>query len=73
MRDGTDSESDGSLVPDGQLPDDAVPAPGTVPAFDGPEATHSGHVFQNDVDTSACDDACGSMTTVIYMVKQIAA
>ena len=58
IQDGTDSESDGSLVPDGQSSDDAEPEPGPISALDDLEPMHSGHVLQSDGEASACDDAC---------------
>ena len=51
IRDGTDSESDGSLVPDDQSLDDAEPDP-PVPLDD------LSALRQPDGEASACDDAC---------------
>ena len=56
IRDDTDSESDGSLVPDGRSSDDAELELHQVPAFHHPGPAHSD---QHDEDASDCDDACG--------------
>ena len=58
IRDGTDSESDGSLVPDGQSFDDAEPEPGPISTLDDLQPMHSGHVLRSDGEASACGDAC---------------
>ena len=57
MQDETDSESDGSLVPDNWSSDDAAPEPHQVPTFHDPGTAHSD---QLDGEASDCEGACGS-------------
>ena len=57
MQDETDSESDGSLVPDNWSSDDATPEPHQFPTFHDPGTAHSD---QLDEEASDCEGACGS-------------
>ena len=58
IRDDTDSESDGPLVPDGQSLDDAEPDPGPISTLDDLQPMHSDHELRSNGEPSACDDAC---------------
>ena len=58
IRDGTDSESDGSLVPDGQSLDDAEPDPGPISTPDDGEASACGDACDDDSDLHNEADSC---------------